>query len=299
MKEIENILHDLSELEIKPEEKEDFNLGFFDMYQFDSFITSLDRRSDEEIISFIRQNLYFICNKIIQNQWEYPDVLLTEKFLRNFCFVVSGIKDIDQNIRIAGNKICYDFSTLRTGDEAANAAVMNVAKLVNRDVIIRLRAIELSNGTHPINESLAANLALCRYSSVNEKINIRRLNFVMCTKDVDIMTLQVIVFIYEIMFDRLGQLFKETMWEYYTPEQEIDFGNDFLEIYSTISLAVLTLVNNLPTEDITRLIKDYVSDWEYLGCPPVRFSLISLSADYSRIQNVVEYLTTIEKIYVP
>ena len=46
-----------------------------------------------------------------------------------------------------------------------------------------------------------------------------------------------IVWIYEKLFDQVGELFEQTMFEYYSPEQELDLGNDFSEVYSTISLA--------------------------------------------------------------
>ena len=287
---MKDTLHDLLTLEIKPEEKEAFNLGFFDQYQFDCFITSLDMRSDAEVCSFLKQNLDFIVNKIIQNQWEYPTVLISEKFLFNLGRVLTTI-NITQNVRVAVNKICYDYHTANPNED--HPTIINLAKIVNREMIDRM--IGKCDG---MSENLAANLALCRYSNMNEKINIRRLNFVMCTKDIEILTVQNIVYIYEILFDRVGDLFKETMWEYYSPEQEIDNGSDFGEIYSTISLALLTIVNNMTLQNIETLIRGYVSDWEYVGRPPVRFSLISISGDYARVQMIVEKLRE-EKIYVP
>lgn len=290
---MKDTLQDLLTLEIKPEEKEAFNLGFFDQYQFDCFITSLDTRSDAEVCSFLKQNLNFIANKIIQNQWEYPAVLISEKFLFNLGLVLAAIdsKNIKQNVRVSVNKICYDYHTAHPNEE--HPTILNLAKIVNREVIDKM--IGKCDG---MTENLAANLALCRYSTMNEKVNIRRLNFVMCTKELEILTVQNIVYIYEILFDRIGDLFKETMWEYYSPEQEIDNGSEFGEIYSTISLAILTIVNNMTLQNIETLIRGYVSDWEYVGRPPVRFSLISISGDYPRVQMIVEKLRD-EKIYVP
>lgn len=285
-------LNNLIEFSGDPEMKEAFNLSFFDQYQFDSFITSLDRRSDDEVYSFLKQNLVFIVNCIVQNQWANPGVLVSEKFIRNFCRVISELKTISQNIRIAANKICYDFSTSGINDSNTRIAVMNLARAANNVMIQQLISID------GLDEPTASNLALCRYSSLNERTNVRRLNFVICTKDIEVMTVQTIVKIYEKFFDRVGTLFKETMWEYYTPEQKIDFGSDFSEIYSTISLALLTIVNNMTMVDIERLIRGYVSDWEYMGKPPVRFSLISISSDYGRVQQIVEMLRE-QKIYVP
>jgi hypothetical protein len=292
---MEKILSDILSLdETKVEDKEvPFNLGFFDAYQFDSFMYSLDDRDDEEICKFIKSNIEYICKKTIENSWDNANVLLSEKFINNFIQVVSTLP-ITYTIRVASNKICYDYSLIpveKGRTKEMMQKLLKLAKIVNYSVIQRLVGLGLPEG-------IAANLALCRYSSRKESTNIRRLNFVMCTKDPEIMDEQMIIYVYETFFDRVGELFKETMLEYYTPEQELDFGNDFCMVYSTVSLAILTIVNNMKMSDIDRLIRGYVSDWEYLGRPPVRFSLISLSADYSRIQTIVESMTR-EKIYVP
>lgn len=289
---MEDILKGLLSYSPRSVEEVPFNMGFFDKYQFDSFIRSLDVRHDMEIISFLKGNLDFIVNRIVQNQWDCPEVLVTEKFLRNFTQVVASM-EVTQSIRTASNKICYDYLTYMQDnrDNDVESCVRQLSKIVNSSYIQQLVGIGLS-------EDDASNLSLCRFSSLNEKTNIKRLNFVICTKDPEVMTLQMIVYIYEKFFDRVSDLFKETMWEYYTPEQEIDLGPEFLEIYSTISLAVLTIVNNMKMSDIDRIIRGYVDDWNYMGCPPTRFSLISLSADYGRIQSVVEDIMA-QKIYVP
>ena len=292
MEEEVDILKQMLDFDPKPEQKEEsFNMGFFDQYQFDTFIRTLDQRSDMEVMNFLRVNLDFICNRILSNEWDCPEVLISDKFMSNFTQVLTTV-NITHGIRVAANKICYDYLTSGTNiDDDVKDKVLRLSKIVNFAYIQQLVGIGLDEVT-------ASNLVLCRFSSIKEKINIRRLNFVICTKDPEVMTTQMIVYIYEKLFDRVGELFKETMWEYYTPDQEVDLGNDFLEIYSTVSLAILTIVNNMPMASIEKIITGYVTDWEYIGRPPTRFSLISLSADYNRIQMVVEALTD-KGIYVP
>ena len=291
MEEEVDILQQVLNFAPQEERKGEINLGFFDQYQFDTFIRTLDQRSDIEVMNFLKTNLEFICNRILSNEWDCPDVLISDKFMRNFSQVLTTV-NITHGMRVAANKICYDYLTSGIMiDDNVKEKVLRLSRVVNYAYIQQLVGVGLDEVT-------ASNLVLCRFSSIKEKINIRRLNFVICTKDPEVMTTQMIVYIYEKLFDRVGELFKETMWEYYTPDQEVELGNDFLEIYSTVSLAILTIVNNMPMASIEKIITGYVTDWEYIGRPPTRFSLISLSADYNRIQLVVEALTD-RGIYVP
>lgn len=287
----DSILKKLLNYSPEPVKEESYNMGFFDQYQFDTFIRSLESRDDLSVMNFIQANMSYICNKILSSEWNFPEVLITEKFIKNFTNVLSRM-NITHVIRLTANRICYDYLTSGMKlDQNIKDLLLKLSKIVNYAYIQQLVGIGLD-------ETTASYLALSRFSSIREKINIRRLNFVICNKDPEIMDTQMIVYIYEKLFDRIGELFEETMFEYYTPDQELELGNDFFEIYSTVSLAILTIVNNMPMPDIKRLINSYINDWEYVGRPPVRFSLISLSADYSRIQSVVEELTE-KGIYVP
>ena len=112
------------------------------------------------------------------------------------------------------------------------------------------------------------------------------------------MTEQMIVWIYEKLFDRISPLFYGIMFEVYSSQEEQDFGENFMEIYGTVSLACLDILNNMTSENISAVINRYIKDWEYNGKPRVRFSLRSLSGDYSRISRVVENIVA-NGSYVP
>ena len=126
----------------------------------------------------------------------------------------------------------------------------------------------------------------------------KRLNFVICSKDPNVMTEQNIVWIYEKLFDQVSNLFYGIMFEVYTPQQIEDFGESFMEIYGAISLAVLDIINNMTSDAMKRVLAGYYEEWEYMNKPSVRFSLRSLSGDYSHITRVVEYLDSVGK-YLP
>ena len=269
--------------------KEEFNMGVFDSSFFDETITHLDQLNDADCYNFIKGNMEYMAGRIINGEWKYPEVLLSQRFLGTYQRVLTSIP-ITNMIRVASNIICYEYITQRVNDGNLDKMLL-MSRTVNYPYIQALVGIGLP-------DKIAAKLTLCRFSSLKESTNIRRLNFTMAKQDPDIMTCQMIVWIYEKLFDQAGELFEQTMFEYYSPEQELDLGNDFSEVYSTISLAILTIVNNMTMANIDRIIRNYIADWQYNGRPPVRFSLISLSGDYNRIQTIVEMIQK-EGTYVP
>ena len=160
-----------------------------------------------------------------------------------------------------------------------------MSKTVNRDYINKLISIGL-------NETVSINLALCRFSSAHEQTNVKRLNFAIYNRDPQLMNEQMVVWIYEKLFSRISPLFLATMFEVYSPQQQNDFGENFMEVSGTVGLAVLCILNNMTSDNIRKVLMGYSSEWNYKGKPPVRFSLHALSEDYSRISRVVDFLTS-------
>ena len=306
---MEKFLEEMMALEIKPSEEESFNMGYFDQYQFDTFLHQIPDRPDAEVISFIRTNIHYMSNKFIQGGFDW-DIVTTAKFLRCYYNVLQSIP-IDGNIRLATNKMCYEYllRASKERDESKNVYGVDKEYSTTSDTLMSLCQIAnafymnklIAKGLMPI---VASDICIARFSSLSENVCIKRMNFMICKSlipDNDPLctdNIQMIVWIYEVLFDSISQLFTETMFEYYSPDQEIDLGQDFFEIYSTISLALLTIVNNMPTNAIRTLLSAYYDDWVYRGRPPTRFSLISLSADYSRVRDVAEWMRE-KKIYIP
>ena len=100
-----------------------------------------------------------------------------------------------------------------------------------------------------------------------------------------------VVWIYEKLFNRIYDLFEATMFEVYTAQQQKDFGDDFMEIYGTVGLAVLIILNNMTSENIRKVLLAYSTAWEYAKYPMTRYSLHNLSGDYSRISRIVDIMT--------
>lgn len=232
--------------------------------------------------TLLKNNLDVICEDILNNDITYASLLRSIDFIDALDRVITAVP-IEYKVQLAINKISYDYFTSENPDNKIKQLYLKLSKSVNSHYIKQLTALGLD-------ETTASNFALCRFSSANETTNVKRLNFAMYCKDPIIMTDQMIVWIYEKLFNRIYDLFEATMFETYTKQQQDDFGSDFMEIYGTVGLAVLIILNNMRSEDIRRVLLKYSIAWEY-SHTPVRFSLHALSGDYSRISRIVDIMT--------
>ena len=279
---------------LKPQETKMVEVSFdsFNAAQFkNNIVGCVHTMDDYTLCTFLKNNIEALCQDIMKEQIApYASHFQNEKFVNALIKAISSIP-INNDIVVACNRVIYDYFTLENADKRIKQLYLTIAKIVNKNLINSLLSIGLDDDT-------ASNLAICRHSSMNEKTNVKRLNFTIYFKDSEMMTEQKIVWIYEKMFDRVSDLFQAIMFETYTPQQEEVFNHNFPENYSTVSLAILCILNNMRSVDIRRVLLGYHSEWEYKGKPRVRFSLHALSNDYSRIINVVESLTQ-EGTYIP
>ena len=265
--------------EAKPIEYVDSSLNYFSREAFEDTLKNIRNLSEHDMFNFIKSNIDFIDKGILDKDPAIVSMLVDIHFLKPYDMVVRSMP-ITGMRKLCVNKVWYDYFTSDLNNIHVRNILFELSRFVNANEINQLKAIGLDEDT-------ACNLASSRYSSINENINIKRVNFVICSKDPDIMTEQTIVWIYEKLFDRVGQLFTTTMLEYYVPAENDEV---FMENLSTIYLSILTIVNNLPTDSIFKVLKGYIMNWEYVGKPRVRMSLRSLSADFGRIAYAVEVL---------
>ena len=115
-------------------------------------------------------------------------------------------------------------------------------------------------------------------------------NYIFNSSNLELFTEQRIVNIYESLYaDCMTKLFKGIIIDAYSSEVLRNSSEASQEIYSLIELAVLTMVNTMPYDDIKYILKSYHVD--YINFPSkVRFSMNTLSDDYYRINTVIEEL---------
>lgn len=243
---------------------------------------TLNNYSDEELYALLSNNLRGLLLNIFERKdHRYIKMIISDRFLRVLIQVVANI-EVDYMNKIYLNKLCYDYLTL--DDDSKNNIISDLiyhlAKITNKKHI----PILIGAG---ITEKIACYIVLSRFSTNNEFINIKRMNFVILTASINF-TEQMIVDVYQNLFERVSQLFEATMLDVIDTNEEW-YTDEIDERYSLIILAVLDILNSLPSDAIRRVLQDYVKVYNtsYIGSE-TRCDLRCLSADYERIRNIVE-----------
>lgn len=251
---------------------------------FEQMLSSdIESISDSYLYQVIKASYKDILKGIFERKdTNYLVTFTNPKFLSVLNQVMNTIQ-IEHDERMACNKLAYDYLTLSHSDDYIRTLLFTLSKTVNKYYIPGLIGIGLS-------ENLASYLALARFSSHDDIINTKRVNFIIMTTSSNIMTEQRIVDIYSKLFDSVTPLFEGTMFDYLNDEE--DWVTDEIElVFSTISLAVLAILNSLPTNMIIKVLESYNIDNQLLHSDePKRFSLRSISGEYYKIVNAIEFL---------
>jgi len=182
------------------------------------------------------------------------------------------------------NKMAYDYIILKNEHktEAVQDLLISFSKVVNKDIIPLLCGLGLT-------ANVASMLALARYSSEKDVINVKRLNRVIMAQSSKIMTEQMVVNIYCKMFTRITPLFEGVMLDIVSCQ---NLNDNEAEIYGTISLAILDIANDLPMSLIHELLSSFIEDKQMLYPDSrLRFNLESFSPDdYPRISRELDNL---------
>lgn len=264
-------------------------------------LANIDKMNEREVYDIIRANYNLIMSNIYNTSSTSNclGLFTNNKFLIVFTQVLqpSNLSNI-----ITINRVIYDYlhSNLQINDNYKKDLLFDLARVNNRPFLNSLYAIGL-------NDDIAVNLCMNRYSTDDEVLATKRLNHILETYDLKFMTEQMIVYIYERLFKRITPLFMGIMFDNNIAEYKA-LSNDAKEITGRESLAVLTLLENMPLvsirEVLTTYSKQYSNMYQYcinanmntkLIC---RFSLKSISVvDYPRIINSIDILNK-EGVYV-
>lgn len=270
---------------------EEFN---FSLYNSSIILDSLsnDKLSDGELYKVIEMNYSFILHTIYENKdVNYINKFIDARFVNMFTQVISKIQ-LSEIEKMYCNSLCYDFMNIPQTDEYLKSLFLTMARTVNRDLLPRLLALNIP-------EDVCLYLCVARNSTLDESLNVRRLNNIIIKSSLKIMSEQVIVKIYESLFNNISALFQATLLDVYSQEQLNNISNEAGEIYSIISLAVLDLLHVMPTPAILSVLRNYAQTYNTIG-GYVRFSMYSISVeDYGRIVYATEQLKIQELIIVP
>ena len=259
----------------------------------------IDTISEDDLYKILKESYTSILQGVFsknKSDRQYITMFKSRKFMTALIKVLHNSQTpftIEQKIYC--NKLAYDYMTLPD----ANELFFTMSKVVNRDVMPSILAVGFD-------ENAAANLALARYSSFNETINILRLNMVLLSMDPETVDPSKIVKVYGKLFDHLGILFETVMFNVNNigdGDDESELSQDLIdmmEMDGNITLAILDILSSQPIDIIAAVLRGYGNSFVILhnGDPSqIRTSLRNLSADYQRITYVINMLAN--EVYIP
>lgn len=254
----------------------------------DSFLNEferVDKMTDEELELLVVNN-YTSILELVPRTKDHPEYakklmdIITNTRILNIFAKILNYNQLSYYHRIYLNNLIYDYLVFtHHANSEVRTLLFRIANAANMDIIPKL----LGTG---LNQDFISYLAICRYSSTNEFVCIKRVNLAIFLEAVPL-SLQSIVDIYQYMFSKsIGTLFEGVMFDVY-PKDELDMASEIQkELYGLMGTAVLELLNVMPLSSIKIILSGYVMDG--VGVHK-RFSL-NLSADYSRINQVIEEL---------
>lgn len=261
-------------------------------------IKSLDNLSDQDIYILVRDYYDTILTDIFESKdnnkkSDFIDLFMQPKFIIALTQVMYNIppENITSQTKRRLNKMSFDYLMIDENDrdKYISGLLMALSKTVNRDKIPRLCTI-------PLPEDMASLLALARYSSEKEVLNVKRLNKVLMSQPLTSLSEQKIVDIYLALFEHVLPLFTGVLLDVVSPQ---NMNSNSSEIYGLITLAMLDIMNELPIADIkTGLVRFEETRQIWYPDSPLRLNIESCSEeDYPRVLCAIDQLKT-EGVYI-
>lgn len=244
--------------------------------------------NDKDAFNLVKNNYKIMLSDIFDKK-ERKETSNFIKYFTDSKFLsimtqVMYIETPDEKSKRRLNKMCFDYIVLQSKnkDQYIVDLISALSRTINRDIIPILCTI-------PLSESMAATIALSRYSSEKENINIKRLNKVLMNQPLGTLDEEKIVNIYLKLFDHVLPLFTGVMLDVQSPQ---NMSSDAEEIYGMITLAMLDIMNELPIGDIKKGLKLFNEDRKILyPDSPLRMNLKCCSeTDFPRFVRALDEL---------
>lgn len=251
-------------------------------------LSDIDKLSDKETYGIVKEYYGSILNIIFDSTDKsmkrfFVDLFTNAKFILALTQAMYS-ETPNELTKKRLNKMCYDYLVLYDHDSTdyISGLLMSLAKTVNRDKIPILCGI-------PLPEDFSSMIALSRYSSEKETVNVKRLNRVLMKQPIDSISEQKVVDIYLALFDHILPLFTGVMLDVESPS---NMSTSAMEVYGVITLAVLDIMNELPIADIKKGLSLFDEDRRIqYSEKPIRINLESISpVDYPRILTAIDQL---------
>lgn len=264
-------------------------------YQVDAIvdkISNINNLDENEIKNIIIRQHNLILNYDLflasSSSREQAQILFTnKKFLRIFLDII-GLIELPRHEIICINKLAYDYYISPGNDPEISKLLMQMSWQINNVLVIKLSGKLGVNG--------ARMLAMIANSSFKEEKNIHRINTFLVKCELAL-SVQDIVDIYCMIFDRVSNLFIHTMLEI----KPCNLTESQLKRFDGISLAILAILDSMPRDEIKKVLYSYAFTLKLMpDINKVRFSLKS-ALSYTRLQELIKEveLDPIDELKIP
>lgn len=266
-------------------------------YVLEEKLSNISNMTNNELYEVLMLAYPTILNKtfIEKNKAIIANLFMNERFVSIFSQVLTNVTiPFTNDQKTNCNRLIYDY-IVYNGDKKSKHVMeilYKVGKTINRDMVPIMCSLGL-------NEQLAIDLIIARFSTKDEYLGMQRVNVVIINSDISIMTEQMIVWIYEKLFDHLTQMFEGIMFDVWN---EDDFINeDKEEIYGLINLAILDILQDAPMKSIISVISSFAQDRYYVYSKhPIRFNIKAISvSDYGRVIEAIDHVEKDRGFKVP
>ena len=290
--------HPVLVAKVRVDESPNFNLSILKQN-----IDNVDSMSDVELRNFIKRCFKSIMVNLFGKEMpKYIHYFQDVRFLDAFIDVLKSMDFIEKDDIVRLNTMCYHYITIPKDKQNYRVVsrMMEVSNIINRHNLPRLLGLGLSS-------NLASILLIARYSDIDLNVCVKRVNFIIITQPKELMSERMIEEILKILYnvlDDMVRIFPPIMMDILPDYDENNpntlwISEDIQEVNSTLNLALLNILDNLPTQTIRSVLLNYMEAMNMVYKNyQVRFSLRCLSEDYYRINNVINEMALNEGIYV-
>ncbi len=247
------------------------------------FYSALNSGDINNLKEYVRTKVFDILSMCVNDKNPKAlQIILNDAFLNQLYILISeGLIDLSKDdYKLMLNRICYDYSQLTDRNIFIQNKMIDIVYHLNKSIVTMLQGFNLT-------KEQACLIAIARYSTAPQvRTNFKRVTREIQKMTVDVMTEQTIVNIYgKICNEPVSELFISIMQDSY----DSFISDEQSYIYSTVSLAILDIIESLPTDHINKVLSAYLL--EKPSNKPPRFNLKSISVgDYPRINDVIDML---------
>lgn len=259
-------------------------------------IRDIDNLNEDEIKQIIIRQYPMILNYDLflsapETRNAALELFTNKRFLVLF-FDVVGLLDLSDSQKICINKLVYDYYSLQEKDNEVYELLLSISYIVNNRLVIRLSAILGVNGARTL--SMVANSTF----RIDKKVH--RINAFIIKCGIEL-SIQNIVDIYLIIFDRFKDLFINTMLESIYHLSIEDQQNEIIRNnFNNISAAIYTILDSMVSKDIEQVLLNYIYALQILPKDIyIRFSFQNITKMSDRMKQIINNIYNETGLIIP